>query len=463
MKDARPYPFSDRRMWDRIKCGSFSADAGTHRCSRILQRLCYAGRMSKDGTQTRDGRSVKAAAVTSTRIELGRHPTWAERNAECLHHVEEFMGFPGSVPVARIITSLHRLNHRMACTSRDHRRDGYIDDLAPMVLVLDALIDDVISVVANAGEHHWDSDHAITMIGSELMKPAHPGGNLERTGAPFPWTEEDAYKAAMAVPKATDIDYDMLSYAVTSAMADTSMEMQEQMITGDVPAVFPVAISKGFDPSPLKAGRIYNDQSNAVDTNALVAMLLRLRGDWRQGIYDFAADGGDCGRLLGYLQVNPATYGADWVLAIIDHINDHDLDRAGILHNPKIMGTLISEHDRNRVEHSWILSDTGMHPRYYDVEPICEMTRRHDAIISGLAVHPGCGSDPAALEIMFRILDSMSMDVEKKLADDVRAADGHEAESPLVDAVRDMTDGMPMSYVAETLASRMSIAASDGR
>ena len=104
-----------------------------------------------------------------------------------------------------------------------------------------------------------------------------------------------------------------------------------------------------------------------------------------------------------------------------------------------------------------------MHPRYYDVESICEMTRYDDAIISGLAVHPGCGTDPAALEIMFRILDSMSMDMEKKLADDVRAADGDEAESPLVDAVRDMMEAMPMSYVAETLASRMSIAASDCR
>ena len=426
-------------------------------------RLCYAGRMSKDRAQTRDGRSVKASAITSTSIELGRHPTWVERNAECLHHVKEFMDFPGSVPVARIITSLHRLNYRLAHRIKYNRENGYMDDLSPMVPVLDALIDDVISVVAEAGEHHWDSDHAITMIGSELMKPAHPGGNSERTGAAFPWTEEDAYKAAMAVPKATDIDYDMLSYAIASAMADTSMEMHEQMITGDVPAVFPVAISKGFDPSPLKAGRIYNDQSNAVDTNALVAMLLRLRGDWRQGIYDFAADGGDYGRLLGYLQVNPATYGADWVLAIIDHINDHDLDKAKILHNPKVMETIISEHDRSRVKHSWILSDTGMHPRYYDVESICEITRYDDAIISGLAVHPGCGTDPAALEIIFRLLDSMSMDMEKKLADDVRAADGHEAESLLVDAVRDMMDAMPMSYVAETLASRMSIAASDCR
>lgn len=421
--------------------------------------------MSKERAQTRDGRTVKAAAITSTRIELGRHPTWAERNEKCLHHVEEFMDFPGSVPVARIITSLHRLNHRLACTSRDHRRDGYIDDLAPMVLVLDAFIDDVINVVAEAGEHHWDSDHAITMIGSELMVPAHPGGNLERSGVPFPWTEEDAYKAAMAVPKATDIDYDMLSYAVTSAMADTSMEIQEQMITGDVPAVFPVAISKGFDPSPLKEGRIYNDRSNAdaVDTNALVSMLLRLRGDWRQGIYDFAADGGDYKRLLGYMQVNPATYGADWVLAIIDHINDHDLDRAGILHNPEVMKTLISKHDRNRMTRSWILSDTGMHTRYYDIESICEITRHDDAIISGLAVHPGCETDPATLEIIFRILDSMSMDMEKKLADDVRAADGHVAKSLIVDAVRDMMEAMPMSYVAETLASRMSIAASDSR
>lgn len=422
--------------------------------------------MNDDGRTIRDGRSVREAAITSTGIELGRHATWIQENSELLHNVKTFMDTPGFEPVARIITSMHRLNQRVARTIKYNQANGYMDDLSDMVPALDTLTDDVISVVADAGEHHWNPDHTISMIGSQLLNPAYKNEKTERTGAPFPWTEGDAYKAAMAIPKATDMDYEMISSDISLARTDTIIELSATMGLSDIPAVFPIAISKGFDPSPLTMERIMADPgiiAKPVPAPALVAMLLRLRGDWRQGIYDYAAKGGDFERLLGYLQVDPPTYGADWIIAIIDHINDHDLDKAKILHNPRIMETIITEHAESRRECPWIVSDTGMHARYYDVASICRRTESHGKTMTGLVVPSGRETNPAALETLFRILDTMDMGLEDRLVEDMQTADEHEANTLIVDAIHDMGRSMPLEYTAETLASRMSIAASDCR
>lgn len=413
--------------------------------------------MSKDGIQTRDSRSVKADAITSTSIELGRHATWIQENKELLHGVKTFMDTPGFEPVARIITSMHWLNQMVARTIKYNQANGYTDDLSPMVPALDTLTDDVISVVADAGAYHWNPDHTISMIGSQLLNPAHKNEKTERTGAPFPWDEDDACKAAMAIPKATTMDYEMMASYVSLARSDTIIELRTSMGLNDVPAVFPIAISKGFDPSPLTAERLMAAPGKPVPESALVAMLLRLRGDWRQGIYDYAAKGGDFERLLGYLQVDPPTYGADWITAIISHINDHDLDKAKILHNPRIMETIITEHAESRRDCPWIISDTGMHARYYDVASICRRTESHEKTMTGLVVPSGQETNPAALETLFRILDAMDMGMEDRLVDDMQTADEYEANTLIVDAVHDMAEDMPVSYIAETLSTRMSI------
>lgn len=410
----------------------------------------------------RDSRSVREAAITSTSIELGRHATWIQENRKLLHGVKAFMDTPGFEPVARIITSMHRLNHRVARTIKYNQTNGYMDDLSDMVPALDTLTDDVISVVADAGEHHWNPDHTISMIGSQLLNPAHKNEKTERTGAPFPWDEDDAYKAAMAIPKATTLDYEMISSDISLARSDTIIELSATMGLSDVPAVFPIAISKGFDPSPLTAERMMADPgiiAKPVPAPALVAMLLRLRGDWRRGIYDYAAKGGDFERLLGYLQVDPPTYGADWIIAIIDHINNHDLDNAEILHNPRIMETIVAEHAESRRECPWIISDTGMHARYYDVASICRRTESHGKTMTGLVVPSGRETNPAALETLFRILDTMDMGLEDRFVEDMQTADEYEANTLIVDAVHDTAEDMPVSYIAETLSTRMSISA----
>lgn len=424
------------------------------------RRPCYAEDMNDDGTQTCDGRSMQAAAVASARLEIcrnGRRDRW-----DRLHYVGEFMDSPGSLPVAAIITSLHRMSLRLG-----RRISGFsmTQALASVTPAMDALIDDIIAVVADAGEHHWDPDHTLIMIGSTMLGPSTDHGpsriDERRTAAPFPWTDDDAMKAALAIPEAASISMEYLIGSAVIARIDDSVDFGQRIRIGDIPAVFPVAVSKGFNMKWLTPGP---EKMNADDESRVIRIMFRLRGDWRPGIYDFIHDdpphysrGKE--HLLSYLRIRPATYGADWILSIINHINDHDLDKAAIISNPETMRTLISGHASNRGEHESILYDDGLHDRCFDIEPVCETTRSHDGIITGLAVHPGCETDPAALEMVFRILDSMSVGMEERLAGDMRDADGHAATRLIVEAVHDMTDGMPVSYVAETLSSRMSMAA----
>lgn len=375
------------------------------------------------------------------------------------------MDSPGSLPVAAIITSLHRMSLRLG-----RRISGFdmTQALASVAPAMDALIDDIIAVVADAGEHHWDPDHTLIMIGSTMLSPSPDHGpsriDERRTGAPFPWTDDDALKAALAIPEAASISMEyLIESAVVARMEDDSVDLGQRIRIGDIPAVFPVAVSKGLNPKWLTAGP---EKMGPNEECRTIRVMFRLRGDWRPGIYDFIHDDPpDCSRgkehLLSYLRIRPATYGADWILSIINHINDHDLDKAAIVNNPETMRTLISGHAFNRGEHGSILYDDGLHDRCFDIEPVCETTRSHDTIITGLVVHPSRETDPAALEMVFRILDSMSIGMEKRLADDMRYANPHDATRLIAEAVRDMTDGMPVSYVAETLSSRMSMAAED--
>lgn len=425
------------------------------------RRLCYAGSMNDDGTQTCDGRSMQAAAVASARLEIGRNgrPDRWDR----LHHVREFMDSPGSLPVAAIITSLHRMSLRLGRRISSFDMTPVLASVAP---AMDALIDDIIEVVADAGEHHWDPDHTLIMIGSAMLSPSPDHGppriDERRTGAPFPWTDDDALKAALAIPEAASISMEyLIGSAVVARMENDSVDFGQRIRIGDIPAVFPVAISKGFNTKWLTAGP---EKMSADDESRVIRIMFRMRGDWRPGVYDFIHDdpphysrGKE--HLLSYLRIRPATYGADWILSIINHINDHDLDKAAIVNNPETMRTMISGHASNRGEHGSILYDDGLHDRCFDIEPVCETTRSHDGIITGLVVHPGRETDPAALEMVFRILDSMSVGMEKRLAGDMRDADQHAASRLIAEAVHDMTDGMPVSYVAETLSSQMSMAA----
>ena len=80
--------------------------------------------------------------------------------------------------------------------------------------------------------------------------------------------------------------------------------------------------------------------------------------------------------------------------------------------------------------------------------------------MTGLVVPSGQETNPAALETLFRILDTMDMGLEDRLVEDMQTADEHEANTLIADAVHDMGQSMPLEYTAETLASRMSIAAS---
>jgi len=145
-------------------------------------------------------------------------------------------------------------------------------------------------------------------------------------------------------------------------------------------------------------------------TAFFVVMLLRLRGDWRQEIYDYISRNKDGEKLMGYLQVNPATYGVDWILAIINHINDHNLDKAGILSDDYAMRMIVTAHSENRYDHPSEWAEDGMHARYFDVGNVSTVRIAHDkgGTISGLEVTAGRETDPAALETVFRILDSMA-------------------------------------------------------
>ena len=412
---------------------------------------------------TAGNRSVKASAVVCARVELKKHGTDAEKSREILHDAGLFMSTPGFEPVADIIISMHRLNKRMDYYVKHPRSHGYGQNFAPIVPALDALTDDFIRVIADAGRHHWSVDHTLTMIGSSMLSPAHGGTWAARSRAPFPWDDEDALKAALAIPEAASMDCSLLPTEAGLAEADTSIEMNQMICTGDIPAVFPVAISKGFDPVMLAAD---HETGQAVGQNALVSMLLRLRGDWRQGIYDYAAKDSRAGeRLLGYLQVNPATYGVDWILAIINHINDRDLDKASILNDDYAMGMIVTAHSENRYDHPSENAGDGMHARCFDVGNVSTVGNAHDegGTISGLEVIAGRETDPAALETVFRILDAMDKRAERDLVKDMHDINPAEAAMLIRRAVHDMVD-MPMAYITETLAAQMgSIAASRGR
>lgn len=398
---------------------------------------------------------MKADAITSARIEIRRNDQY-DRTGR-LHYVGEFMESPGSASVAAIITSMHRLNNRVSRYIKDAEEHDTKENFTPIVPILNVITDDIISIVAKAGKYHWDADHTMTIIGSELLSPAHTGTDVERTGAPFPWTEEDAYKTAMAIPRAAAIDYRHVPLEVNVAEINTSTELGQIIDVGDIPAVFPIAVSKGFNPKMLAAD---SDSIGSVNHPALIRLLLRLRGDWRQGIYDYISKGKTGERLLGYLQVNPATYGADWILSIISHINDRELFKAEILHNPRVMEMLVAGHSENRSRHPQANSDDGMHARCFDVGSLYRTTRSHDTTITGLAEPTGrLATNPAALEMMLGILDSMSMDEERRFVDDMQTADEYEANTLIVNAVHDTVEDMPVSYIAETLSTRMSISA----
>ena len=400
---------------------------------------------------------MKASAVACARVELKKHGADAEKSREILHDVGLFMNTPGFEPVADIIISMHRLNRKIGHYVKyvkHPRSDGYGRNFAPIVPALDALADDFIRVIADAGRHHWPVDHTLTMIGSSMLNPAHGGTEAARSRAPFPWDGEDARKAALAIPEAAGLDCIPFSWEVGWVGAGTAAEMNQKISPGDIPAVFPVAISKGLDPKMLA---VYPDLKPVVDIQMpLMGMLLRLRGDWRQEIYDYISRSKDGEKLMGYLQVNPATYGADWILAIINHINDHDLDKASILNDDYAMGMIVTAHSENRYDHPSEWAEDGMHARYFDVGNVSTVRNAHDegGTISGLEVAAGRETDPAALEMVFRILDAMDRRMEREFVKDMHNIDSAEAAMLIRRAVHDAAD-MPLPYVTETLAARM--------
>ena len=410
-----------------------------------------------NATMTAGSRSVKASAVACARVELKKHGTDAEKSREILHDVGLFMNTQGFEPVADIIISMHRLNRKIGHYVEYVKHpgaDGYGGNFAPVVPALDALTDDFIRVIADAGKHHWTVDHTLTMIGSSMLNPAHGGTEAARSREPFPWDENDARKAALAIPEAAGLDCILFSWEVDWVGAGTNAEMNQKISPGDVPAVFPVAISKGLDPKMLA---VYPDLKSVMDIQMpLMRMLLRLRGDWRQGIYDYIFKDRNGERLLSYLQVNPATYGADWILAIINHINDHDLDKASILNDDYAMRMIVTAHSESRYDHPSENAEDGMHARYFDVGNVSTVRIAHDkgGIISGLEVTAGRETDPAALETVFRILDAMDKRMERKFVKNMHDIDSAEAAMLIRRAVHDMAR-LPMDYITETLVAQM--------
>ena len=79
--------------------------------------------------------------------------------------------------------------------------------------------------------------------------------------------------------------------------------------------------------------------------------------------------------------------------------------------------------------------------------------------MTGLVVPSEHETNPAALETLLRILDAMDMGLEDRLVEDMQTADEYEANTLIVDAVHDMAEDMPVSYITETLSTRMSISA----
>ena len=381
-----------------------------------------------------------------------------------MHHVEKLMSTPGFEPVAEIISSLHRLNHGIIQATRRYDITMPHCPLDSIIPGMGALADDIINVIAYAGEHHRTPDYTLSMIGSAMLNPSlehesHPN-QPHRTAAPFPWTEDDALKTALAIPEAASISLEYLAESIEVARTETLMEFHQSISIGDIPAVFPVAIAKGFNPGWLTAGP---EKMNADEESRIIRILLRLRGDWRPGIYGFISeDPAHSSRgkehLLSYLKTDPATYGADWILAIINHIDDRDLDKAEILHNPGTVNTMVAKHSANRFDHPSRLYGDGLHERFYDIGSICETSPSHGATITGLPVRAEHDTNPAALETVFGILDTMSVGMEQRLVNDMNTVGLYKADTLIVDAVHDMMDGLPLEYAAETLASRAAAA-----
>lgn len=353
--------------------------------------------------------------------------------------ISRLLSDPETDPVGEIIVSMHKAMHEPRKRIVEQRMDGTNNPYSSSLLSsMDDLSYSLLSAMARAGERHMDADGALAAIGSVLLQG--PDSDLEmrvgndRSMAPFPWTDDDARKAALSIPEAVKIPVKPLLDRRNNPDNST-----DAIRVGDTLTILPIAISKGFDPSqPL--------------TRTVADTLLALRGDWKPEIADAADTDTEWGRLLSYNGAYSADYGTEWILSIIRHMNDDDLDQSSAVTGWRGLDRIIHAHCNTRYYRD---NARGLHPRSDDVRALYRTRKDHGKEISEL-LPVGDKRNPAAIETMLRLLDSMTADDELEVVRGMNSLNGTKADQRLIgDALRDYSSGLPAEYIKETLIMRI--------
>lgn len=359
---------------------------------------------------------------------------------------------PDATPLCAIIRAMHHVNHEIREAAKGEDRLGAAMRDSMIVGNTDDLMNSILQEVAAPATDDGNADTIITRIGRLLYNPSDRGWDrliddehqkCGRGPTPFPWNDGSAEQAALAIPAAARIPVRPVLERVAGLNQWLDRENYEsEFAYDDIPGMLPIAVSKGFDPSqPLTAA--------TVDT------LLMLKGDWRDGIAD-AMDADPHNRnLLTYAQINPDGYSADWICAILRHMDDEDLCNAGMFDG---------EYNENDGLYLRCIMDShifyrgnsgGYHPRLSDVESLTTKTEFRGGTVWGLKP-PRDRRDPAAVETVLRIFDAMSLDAVSHIREQRERIGRRRLMSLFRKAVYEAGE-YPYSYVGETLSARINM------
>ena len=410
-------------------------------------------------------RRTKAMFMASARAELDEF-RWSSyvsdepRLQDCMSmpaKLDAFLSDPTTDPVGGIIVAMHKANHRLRSTLIRGSQAARGKDDGDTVRRLDGLhttVNDIsyalLGIIAQADGRKPDCGRTLADMGAFLLGGRVKGLPLERpeafTMVPFPWDEEDARKVALAIPEAAKTSIDPLLAELDDFTDQNRRDRSVPLDDGDALTVLPIAVSKGFDPAqPLTAA--------TVDT------MFALRGDWRPEIAEAVASP-DGRRLLSYMETVPASSAADWILAIISHISDDSIGRSSAITGWDGLREIINTHCNVRRSYrfnSMNNDEQGLHSRAHDVSMLYKTEQSHGRDVKRL-IPAGDERNPAAIETVLRLLDSMSIDDEISIVNNLANLRGGRKKTPIRifgEAVSDLSQGLPVSYVRENMLMRM--------